>query len=94
MTKKMLPQMRRRVLPFSFLLIPVLTLLALLVGGAAYAQGTAQPPVEMADTLRADGKIWVVVGVMTIVTLGVLTYLVRLDGKVGKLEKRVREGGR
>ena len=50
----------------------------------------AQPAVEMADALRADGKIWVVVGVFALITLGVLFYLFRLDGKVTELERRVR----
>lgn len=59
---------------------------------AAFAQApAAQPTVEMADTLRADGKIWVVVGVFAIVTLGVLLYLFRLEGHVTKLEKRMRK---
>ena len=58
---------------------------------AAFAQApAAQPAIEMADTLRADGKIWVVAGVFAIVTLGVLLYLFRLEGHVTKLEKRMR----
>ena len=58
----------------------------------AFAQApAAQPAVEMADTLRADGKIWVVVGVFAIVTLGVLLYLFRLESHVTKLEKRMRK---
>ena len=51
---------------------------------------TTVPPVEMADAMRADGKIWVVAGVFAIVTLGTLLYLLRLERKVKELEKRVR----
>lgn len=51
---------------------------------------TAQPNVEMADSLRADGKIWVVAGVFAIVTLGMLLYLFRLESKVTGLEKRTQ----
>ena len=48
------------------------------------------PPVEMADAMRADGKIFVVAGVFGIITLGVLVYLFRLEGKVTRLEKRLK----
>lgn len=52
------------------------------------AQTTNQ--VEMADRLRADGKIWVVVLVIAVVFAGIITYLVRLDRQIGKLEKEVK----
>lgn len=50
------------------------------------AAGMAQP-VEMATTLRSEGKIYVVVGVMLIIFLGVASYLFSLDSRVKKLEK-------
>jgi CcmD family protein len=37
--------------------------------------------------MRADGKIWVVVGVIAIVFVGIITYLVLLDRKISKIEK-------
>ncbi|GGB04324.1 CcmD family protein [Puia dinghuensis] len=43
--------------------------------------------VEMADGLRANGKIYVVVMVLVTILAGVLLYVVRLDRKIGKLEK-------
>lgn len=43
--------------------------------------------VQMADKMREDGKIWVVVGVITIVFVGIITYLVLLDRKISKIEK-------
>ncbi|UTW64621.1 CcmD family protein [bacterium SCSIO 12741] len=49
----------------------------------------ANPKVEMADTFRAEGKIYVVVAVMSIVFLGVAIYLFYLDRKVKKLEKHL-----
>ena len=55
------------------------------------AQQPVADGVEMADQLRADGKIWVVVAVITAVFAGIITYLVRLDRQVGKLEKEVKE---
>jgi CcmD family protein len=47
----------------------------------------AQQEVEMADQLRSDGKIYVVVAVVSIILLGILLYLIRIDSKVSKLEK-------
>ncbi|TAE28840.1 MAG: CcmD family protein [Cytophagales bacterium] len=45
--------------------------------------------VEMADQLRADGKIWVVVLVIAVVFAGIIVYLVRLDRQLSKVEKEV-----
>ena len=50
-----------------------------------------QEQVEMADQLRSDGKIWVVVAVIALVFAGIITYLIRLDRQVGKLEKEIKE---
>lgn len=47
--------------------------------------------VEMADRLRADGKIWVVVAIILVVLAGFLTYVVMLDRKIGKLEKALKD---
>lgn len=43
--------------------------------------------VEMADGLRANGKIYVVVAVLVTILIGIVLYLVRLDRKIKKLEK-------
>ena len=43
--------------------------------------------VEMATQMRADGKIWVVVGVITFVFVGIIIYLILLDRKISKIEK-------
>ena len=43
--------------------------------------------VEMADTMRSNGRIWVVVAVMLTILVGLILYLWRLDRKIGKLEK-------
>ena len=47
----------------------------------------AQEEVQMADQMRADGKIWVVVGVIAVVFVGIIAYLVLLDRKISKIEK-------
>jgi chorismate synthase len=51
---------------------------------------TSGAEVEMADTLRRDGKIYIVVLVVLTVLAGVLFYLIRLDQKVSRLEKEHR----
>ena len=54
------------------------------------AQQPVKQGVEMADRLRADGKIWVVVAVIAAVFAGIILYLVRLDSQIGKLEKEIK----
>ena len=44
----------------------------------------------MADQLRADGKIWVVVLVIAVVFAGIVAYLIRLDRQLSKVEKAVK----
>ena len=46
----------------------------------------AQTDVEMADGMRSEGKIYVVVGIILIVLTGLVVYLVTLDRKVKRLE--------
>ncbi len=46
--------------------------------------------VEMADTMRSNGKIYVVVAVCLTILFGLILYLVRLDRKISKLEKEKR----
>ena len=44
--------------------------------------------IEMADQLRAYGKIYVVIAVVSVVLIGLFAYLFRLERKVTELEKR------
>ena len=44
--------------------------------------------IAMADGLRSNGKIYVVVAVVLTIFAGIVLYLVRLDRKLGKLEKQ------
>jgi len=50
-----------------------------------------QTNIEMADVLRANGKIYVVVAVVVLVVLLMVVYLIRLDRKIGKLENEMKE---
>jgi hypothetical protein len=46
--------------------------------------------VEMADTFRSEGKIYVVVAIVLIVLTGLITYLFLLDRKLNRLEDMIR----
>lgn len=58
---------------------------------ATETQAAAQPEIEMADALRQDGKIYVVVVVLLTILGGMIAYLVTLDRKVTRLEKQMRD---
>ncbi|WP_323757880.1 CcmD family protein [Roseivirga sp.] len=45
--------------------------------------------VEMADTMRSNGKIYVVVAVIMILFVGLSVYTISVDKKISKLEKEV-----
>lgn len=47
------------------------------------------PAIEMADKLRENGKIFVVVAIAFIILMGVFIYLISLDRKISKLEKKL-----
>lgn len=61
----------------------ILTLICLLASAAVFAQDE----VEMADTMRSEGKIYVIVGIVLIVLAGMVTYLFILDRKITRIEK-------
>lgn len=50
--------------------------------------GQGSNSVEMADDFRREGKIYVVVLGLVIILTGVLIFLVRVDRKIFKLEKK------
>ena len=50
---------------------------------------SAQP--EMADAMRSEGKIYVVVAILLIIFAGLVVYLVMLDRKVTGIEKKLPE---
>jgi len=53
------------------------------------AQDSTQK-VKMADTMRSNGRIYVVVAVILIILIGLLLYIARLDRKISKMEKHSR----
>lgn len=46
--------------------------------------------IEMADKFRSDGKIYVVVGIILIILIGLFVYLFSLDRKITKIEKETK----
>ena len=47
--------------------------------------------VEMADTMRSEGKIYVVVAIVVVILAGLLVYVFALDRKATRLEKKLDE---
>lgn len=46
---------------------------------------------KMADAMRANGKIYVVVTVLVIIFIGIVVYLVTIDRKTKRLENELNE---
>jgi len=66
----------RKIFVLAFLLLGFIT---------AFAQQSGQ--VEMADTMRSSGKIYVVIAVIAIVFVGLAIYLFSIDRRLKKIEK-------
>jgi hypothetical protein len=43
---------------------------------------------QMGDTMRSNGRIYVVVAVVLTILIGLILYVVRIDRKISKLEKQ------
>ena len=57
-------------------------------------QSVTTPPKsepEMADRMRADGKIYVVVAIILVILAGFIIYLILMDRKVRRLEALMAE---
>ncbi|MDQ3395558.1 MAG: CcmD family protein [Bacteroidota bacterium] len=54
------------------------------------AQDYTNTSIEMADTFRQEGKIYVVVAVASIILAGLLIYAFNLDRKISKLEEEIK----
>lgn len=65
----------------------IITLFLLLMFSVITKAQDGTKKVEMADLMRSNGRIYVVVAVMLIILVGLLLYVVRLDRKISKMEK-------
>lgn len=63
----------------------ILTILFSVLATAATQAQDASP--EMADALRSNGKIYVVVLVLATIFAGIIAFLISLDRKIKRLEK-------
>ncbi|MEO6669578.1 MAG: CcmD family protein [Ferruginibacter sp.] len=57
---------------------------AFLISMSSFAQDKS---VEMADTMRSNGKIYIVVAVCLTILIGLFLYMMRIDMKMSKIEK-------
>jgi len=69
----------------NYLLFTLLAIVSPIIG---FAQNS---DIEMADTMRSNGKIFVVIGVIAIILLGILIFLLQIDKKVRILEKNSKK---
>jgi len=65
----------------------IVTLFLLLLPVVITKAQDATKKVEMADLMRSNGRIFVVVAVMLTILIGLILYVIRLDRKISKLEK-------
>ena len=61
----------------------LLSFLLIISNYVLFAQG-------MADEMRSNGKIYVVVAVLVTIFIGIVIYLIRLDRKLTRLEKETK----
>lgn len=66
-------------------------LIALLLSICCSASVFAQDGVEMADTMRSEGKIYVVVAVVLTILLGLFIFLISIDRKISDVEKKINK---
>jgi uncharacterized membrane protein len=69
-----------RTLKKTGLLIP-----GLFIAAGCFAQNNST---GMADMMRSNGRIYVVVAVMVTILAGLIFYVARLDRKISSLEKK------
>ena len=57
------------------------------IGHLIQAQENIKQKTEMADLMRSNGKIYVVIAVIITILAGLIIYLRRVDRKIERLEK-------
>ena len=65
----------------------LLSILVFSLSVIVFGQDSTMNAAREATGLRADGKIYVVLAVALTILIGLFIYLIRLDRKIGKLEK-------
>ena len=65
--------------------VKILLGLLLVINPTLFAQDA-----EMADTMRSEGKIYVVVAIILVIFFGLIAYLIFTDRKISKLENKLK----
>lgn len=55
-----------------------------------FANAQSEGP-QMADGMRADGKIYVVIGVLGVIFISIVLFLIILERKISKIEKQIKK---
>jgi CcmD family protein len=74
---------------FAFLVLFVLSISAWAQGGAGSMQANWDE--SLINTLKQDGRIYIVIVVIAIIVIGLFAYMWRLDRKITRLEKEIRQ---
>jgi hypothetical protein len=69
----------------SFLISRLAIFMLMMISSIASIAQAQQ--VEMADTMRSNGKIYTVVAVCLTILIGLFVYVFSIDRKISKLEK-------
>lgn len=62
----------------------IITMLMLICTLAVHAQGGQS---TIGETMRSNGRIYVVIAVILTILFGIFIYIIRLDRKIAKMEK-------
>jgi hypothetical protein len=49
----------------------------------------SQNDIEMADTFRSEGKIYIVIAIIAVIFLGLIIYLISIDRKISRIERKL-----
>ena len=64
-----------------------MVLLLLVISNSVLVFAQDNKPVEMADVMRSNGKIYVVVTICLTILIGLFLYVWNIDRKISKMEK-------
>ena len=63
----------------------------LTIGSNIAAQTSSIESETMADLMRSNGKIYVVVAVVATILIGLIAYMIRVEKKISTLEKEQKK---
>ena len=73
-------------------MIRIITMVTLLtVVAILYLRTDVYGEVEMAEYFRSSGKIYAVIAVLLVIFAGIIIFLIRMERKISKIEKSVKE---